>query len=219
MGEVKLIGAWGSSMAWRVEMVLKMKGIEYEYVQEDMNNKSPLLLQYNPVHKKVPVFLHNGNAIAESLVIIQYIEETWENGPSVLPKQPYDRAVARFWAKYFDETCLPAMMKAWTAGDGREKAKEEAVELLKFLDDEVKGKKFFGGDTIGFVDIAVSCGAYWCGIISEVVGVELITKDKLPNLCKWIDEFVNYSFVKENLPDQDTLTQVFKAIFLGSAAK
>lgn len=104
MGEVKLIGAWGSSMAWRVEMVLKMKGIKYEYVQEDVNNKSPLLLQYNPIHKKVPVFLHNGNAIAESLVIIQYIEETWENGPSVLPKHPYDRAVARFWAKYFDET-------------------------------------------------------------------------------------------------------------------
>ncbi|KZV18548.1 putative glutathione S-transferase [Dorcoceras hygrometricum] len=219
MGEVKLIGAWGSSMTWRVQMLLKMKGIEHEYVEEDLANKSPLLLQHNPVHKKVPVLLHNGKAIAESLVIIQYIEETWENGPSLLPKNPYDRAVARFWAKYFDETCIPAMLKASkTAGEEREKAKEEAIELLKFLDNEVKGKKFFGGDTIGLVDIALSFGSYWFDIISEIVGLELITKDKLPNLCQWIDEFVNHSFVKENLPDRGRLTQIF-TMFLGSAAK
>lgn len=101
--EVKLFGAWGSPFSSRVEIALKMKGVKYQLIEEDTANKSPLLLKYNPVHKKIPVLLHNGNPIAESIVIIEYIDETWSSGTPILPKDPHDRAVARFWAKYLDD--------------------------------------------------------------------------------------------------------------------
>ncbi|XP_073050137.1 probable glutathione S-transferase [Primulina eburnea] len=219
MAEVKVFGAWGSPFSRRVEMALKLKGVVYEYIEEDLSNKSPLLLQYNPVYKKVPVLLHNGKPIAESLVILEYIDETWKNGPSILPKNPYDRAIARFWARFIDEKCLPAMWTAcWSVGEDQVKAKEEAEELLKFLDNELKGKKFFGGDNIGLVDIAANFIAYWSMIFAELVGLQLITNDKFPNLCAWMDEYLNSSFVKEYLPDREKLAEYFGARFLKTSA-
>ena len=102
MGEVKLIATPESSPCARIEWALKMKGVEFEYHKEDLMNKSQFLLQSNPVHKKIPVLIHNDLPIAESLVILEYIDETWKQNP-LLPEDPIDRAYARFWAKFIDE--------------------------------------------------------------------------------------------------------------------
>ncbi|XP_057801140.1 probable glutathione S-transferase [Salvia miltiorrhiza] len=211
MAEVKLLGGLGySPYVNRVEMALKMKGVEYEYIAEDVKNKSPLLLQYNPIHKKVPVLVHNGKSIAESLIIVEYIDEVWE-GPSILPKDPYQRAMTRFWAKFIDEKCIPTLWKAcWSTGEDQQKSKEESTEALKFLENEIKGKKFFGGENIGVVDIAANFIGYWLPIISEVVGCELMTHENFPNMCRWANDYCNDNFVKENLPKKEALLQRFK---------
>ena len=102
-GEVVLFGTWASNPCTRVELALKLKGIPYEYVEEDLKNKSELLLRHNPVYKKVPVLVHNGKSIAESLIILEYIEECWNTTPKLLPEDPHQRAKVRFWANYYDQ--------------------------------------------------------------------------------------------------------------------
>ncbi|KAL7181611.1 hypothetical protein ACSBR1_040498 [Camellia fascicularis] len=101
--EVVLYGIWGSSYCTRVALALKLKGIPYEYIEEDLTNKSELLLQYNPVHKKVPVLVHKGKPIVESLLILEYIDEFWYNTPKLFPEDPHDRAKLRFWANFYDQ--------------------------------------------------------------------------------------------------------------------
>lgn len=105
--ELKLLGFWVSPLVTRVEWALMLKGItDYEYVDEDVvNNKSSLLLELNPIHKKVPVLVHKGKAMAESLVIVEYIDETWKNHP-LLPRDPYEKARIRSFTVFTEKVSI-----------------------------------------------------------------------------------------------------------------
>ncbi|MCD9640954.1 hypothetical protein HAX54_026712 [Datura stramonium] len=118
--------------------------------------------------------------------------------PSILPQRPYERAIARFWAK-FDGKCLEAVGKAlYKFGEEEEKSKQEAYEMLKIVDNELKDKKFFGGDKIGFVDVAANYIPFWFEIVEEATGVVLVTSENsLLNFYAWRDEYLNCSEVKE----------------------
>ncbi|TKY63362.1 glutathione S-transferase [Spatholobus suberectus] len=210
-GEVKLLGFVGSPFTYRVQLALKLKGAQYEFLEDNLEHQSQLLLKYNPIHKKVPVLVHNEKPIIESLVILEYVDETW-NGNPILPEEPYPRALARFWAKFIDEKCLSAVWKAASTFDEkeREKAVEESQEVLQILENELKDK-FFGGEALGLVDIVGTFVAFWLPAIEQLVGLELLTSEKFPKLYNWSHEVLNLPVVKETLPPREPFFAAFKA--------
>ncbi|KAL5582847.1 hypothetical protein UlMin_015289, partial [Ulmus minor] len=101
--ELVLLDFWPSPYGMRVRIALAEKGIKYEAREEELfEQKSPLLLQMNPVHKRIPVLIHNGKPVCESLNIVQYIDQVWNHKSPLLPSDPYQRSQVRFWADYVD---------------------------------------------------------------------------------------------------------------------
>lgn len=202
---LKLYGTKLSPFVLRVEWALKLKGIEYEYVTEDLKNKSLALLQYNPVYNMVPVLVHNEKPICESIVILEYIEDAWKDrGLSLLPLDPHERAVARFWAKYSEEKCLQGSFDVFSkAGEELLEAVKELQDRLRTLEGYLKGKKFFGGETIGVVDIVAGWIPSLIHVIEEIVGVKIVDDEKLPLICAWMRDILDLDLVKESMPPLD----------------
>ncbi|XP_059649040.1 probable glutathione S-transferase [Cornus florida] len=214
MAELKLFRTWSTPFALRIIWALKLKGIEYETIFEDLTNKSPLLLQHNPVLKKVPVLVHDGKAIAESLVILEYIEETWQNTP-ILPKDPYEKAMARFWAKFNDDKLLPSVWQVLrTQGKEQEEATAAFMENLKFIEEVLRGKIFFGGETIGFLDLALGWMANLVSVFEEVIGFKLVDSETFPLIFSWMQSFSDVPIIRDNWPPRDKLITRYQVIYM-----
>uniref|UniRef100_A0A2N9IZ52 glutathione transferase n=1 Tax=Fagus sylvatica TaxID=28930 RepID=A0A2N9IZ52_FAGSY len=212
MAELKLFRTWSSRFALRVVWALDLKGIQFDTIFEDLSNKSSLLLQYNPIYKKVPVLVHNGKPLAESLVILEYIDETWKQTP-LLPEDPSERATARFWAKFGDDKVLPSVWNVFIKqGKDQEEAIVTAHENLRNLEGLISGKKFFSGETIGLVDLAFGWLANLLGVFEEVMGVTLIDHEKYPFLLTWMHNFADAPIIKESWPPRDKLITKYKAL-------
>ncbi|KAF5178200.1 Glutathione s-transferase u19 [Thalictrum thalictroides] len=211
-GEVILLDYWPSPFGMRAKIALAEKGIDYEYREEDLRNKSDLLLKMNPIHKKIPVLIHNGKPICESSIMVQYIDEVWNDKSPLLPKDPYQRAVARFWADYVDKKVFDTGRKVWTTkGDEQETAKKEFLECLKVLEGELGDKHYFGGENMGYVDVALI--PFYCWFYTYETCGKFSVEAECPKLGAWGKRCMEKESVSKSLPDPHKVYDIIKKIY------
>ncbi|XP_073284076.1 probable glutathione S-transferase [Primulina huaijiensis] len=201
--EVILLDVEYSMFGMRARIALAEKGIEYEYREENLADKSPLLLEMNPVHKKIPVLIHKGKPVCESLVIVQYIDEAWKDkSPTFLPSDPYARAKARFWADFVDKKVYESGRRLWTTrGEELETAKKDMIDALKLLEAELGDDSYFGGDNFGFLDIALITFYSWFHAYEYCS--KLSFEDHCPKLIAWAKRCMEKESVSKSLADQN----------------
>ncbi|KAK4420465.1 putative glutathione S-transferase parC [Sesamum alatum] len=182
--ELILLNFWPSMFGARVKIALAEKGLRYEEKEEDLPYKSRLLRKMNPIYKKVPVLIHNGKPVCESLIIVEYIDEVWSDRVPLLPSHPYERAQARFWADYIDKKIYRAAnIISWHSKYEVEEGKKELMEALKQLEGVLGDKAYFGGEVFGFVDIALM-GFYMCFHTYETCA-NFSIEVECPKLMEW----------------------------------
>ncbi|GMP53287.1 hypothetical protein CsSME_00018787 [Camellia sinensis var. sinensis] len=201
--KVVLLDLWASMFGMRVRIALAEKGIEYEYKEEDLWNKSSLLLEMNPVHKKIPVLIHNGKSVCESLIAVEYIDEVWNEKAPLLPSDPYQKAQARFWADYVDKKIYDIGRKILYSNveEEKEEGKKGFIECLKVLEGELGDKPYFGGEVFGFVDIALVTFYSWFYTYETLGNFSL--ELECPKLISWAKRCIEKNeSVSKSLPHQ-----------------
>jgi glutathione S-transferase len=139
----------------RAAIVLAEKGIAFERVDIDLDNKPDWFLQLSPLGK-VPVLVVDTDGrqevLFESAVIAEYLDETLS--PRLHPADPLERARHRGWIEFASAT-LADLYRFYTGDRATFEAAARAVDQkLARLEAALGDGPFFAGERFGLVDAA-----------------------------------------------------------------
>jgi maleylacetoacetate isomerase len=92
-----LHSAWRATAPYRVRIGLALKGVDYDYAPVDLikgEQREPAYRAVNPQGLTPTLDLGDGTVLAQSLAILEWLEETRPE-PPILPRAALDRAIVR----------------------------------------------------------------------------------------------------------------------------
>ncbi|ERM94458.1 glutathione S-transferase U17 [Amborella trichopoda] len=131
-----------------------------------------------------------------------------------MPDDLYRKAIARFWADFFNRKFLAsraAVLK--TEGEEKEKAIAEFTENIMVLEDGFCKdfsdlQPFLNGKTFGYLDIVVGSSLAWIKVLEEITKERFLALEKTPFISSWMSNFCEVGVVKEVLPDHGKLLAI-----------
>ncbi len=152
----------------RVRVFLAEKGIEIPYEELDLMQgalKTPEFTSLNRFQRVPVLILDDGTAIAETMAICRYFEET-KPEPALLGKGAKQRAMIEMWNRRMELGLLFSVAQAFrhlhpaaaplevpqVAAWG-EANKPRAQEILQFMDEELGKHRFIAGEDYSVADI------------------------------------------------------------------
>ena len=157
----------------RIRIVLAEKGLLYETVVVDLDDRPAWIYEKNPPGK-VPVLEEDDFVLPESAVIMEYLEERYPE-PPLWPADPAERAAGRLLLERFDQLSRPY----YALRRGDEDAREHLDAELAGLDSLLAGRPFLTGREFGLADAAY---LPWILRAETMLGVDL---DAHPALADW----------------------------------
>ena len=158
----------------RVRIVLAEKGVPYETVLVDLDDRPAWIYEKNPLGK-VPVLEEGDLVLPESAVINEYLDERHPD-PPLWPADPAQRAAGRLLVHRFDELSRPY----YALRRGDEDARAQLDAQLERLDSLLASRPFLTGSAFGLADAAY---LPWILRAESMLGVDL---DSSPALAEWV---------------------------------
>lgn len=157
MAEIKIYSAVVCPFAHRSRLVLQEKGIDFDLVEIDLQNKPEGFTDVSP-YGKVPAITHGDKRVWESAVINEYLDEVFPH-PPLLPNTAIGKAQARVWIDFANTRFVPAFSNLLRSSEPQkqEEAKQELYKHLAFIENEGLGKlsgegPYWFGESISLVD-------------------------------------------------------------------
>ena len=101
-------------------------------------------------------------------------------------------------------------------------AVDQLVDMLVLLEEVFvkcsEGKGLFGGDKIGYLDIALGGFLGWFKAIVELYDVKVLDEAKTPGLVGWAERFCLDDAVKDVIPKTEELLEFAKQLLLKAKA-
>jgi glutathione S-transferase len=160
----------------RVRIVLAEKGIEYETVEVDLDDRPAWIYEKNPLGR-VPVLEEDTFVLAESAVIDEYLDERYPE-PSLWPADPAERALGRMLVFRFDELSKPY----YALRRGDDGARERFDAALATLEGVLQRQRFLSGREFGLADVAY---VPWILRARDRMDVDL---ERFPALSEWLGQ-------------------------------
>ena len=157
----------------RIRIVLAEKGLSYETVVVDLDDRPAWIYEKNPLGK-VPVLEEDDFVLPESAVIMEYLEERYPE-PPLWPADPAERAAGRLLLERFDQFSRPY----YALRRGDEDAREHLDAELAGLDSLLARRPFLTGREFGLADAAY---LPWILRAETMLGVDL---DAHPAVADW----------------------------------
>jgi glutathione S-transferase len=158
MAEVKIYSAILCPFAHRSRLTLLEKGVPFESIEIDLQNKPANFRDISP-YGKVPVLTHGDNRVWESAIVNEYLDEVFPE-PPLLPTDPIQRAQARIWINFADTRLFATTGKLLYGRDPQPPAAllQELSEHLLFMEREGLSKisdrqPYWLGSELSLVDL------------------------------------------------------------------
>ena len=93
---VKLYSFWRSSACYRVRIALNLKRVAFETAPVHLANNEQHEAAFKEINPQeiIPVLMHGGRVLRQSLAIMEYLDESWPENP-LLPSVARDRQRSR----------------------------------------------------------------------------------------------------------------------------
>ena len=195
---MKLLYTKRSPYARKARIIALEKGIKIEFIDEDLANKSPLLIKSNPVAKVPTLIVDDKTILCDSPLICEYLD-TLTPSPRFIPQDPMKRLAVLNTAAIadgmMDITIALYMEKIRHPKDFNEKFVDlntAAVErLLEYFNGQVADLKAWH---LGSVGVVCALGYLQFRI------PDLYRAGKYSKLNDWYQEVAERPSVKDTIP-------------------
>lgn len=220
-----LFGAPLSPFVRKARLCLLEKGLDYQLEVVMPFTPPEWYLQLNPLGR-IPAFKDGELSLADSSVICQYLEETYEQTARLYGNSAVERAQIRWLEKYADYELAPlttfgvfrnCVLKPSSGHACNEESVQAALNEklpphFDYLERQLGDKTYFVGDQLSMADLAFACQ-----LINMEHGGALIDAIRWPALAAHFIRMKGLASVESVLPGEQRMTA--KLIEMGKKAK